>query len=73
MQGIPTAFLRQCELCGNDLDNRAEGVHQWTGGWVMNRKAGGGNAISCPERQDRWAHKHCVERLTYGQQHRLRL
>ncbi len=58
---VPERFRAQCELCGDQLDTRREGAHQWTAGWVMYRKGGGGHGISLPVRENRWAHGHCVE------------
>jgi hypothetical protein len=66
LAGVPTRFQGQCELCGNDLDTRENGVHQWTAGWVMQRAGGGGHGISLAERENRWAHAHCVDRATRG-------
>jgi hypothetical protein len=63
---IPARFQRRCELCSGILDNRVEGVHQWTSGWVKQREGGGGHGISLPQRVDRWAHLQCVEREVSG-------
>lgn len=63
---IPTRFRAACEFCGNELNTQAEGVHQWTAGWVMQRAGGGGHGISLPERSNRWAHRHCVENAIRG-------
>ena len=63
---IPSRFLRSCEFCNYELDNRQPGVHQWTAGWVMVREGGGGHGISLPQREDRWAHSHCVDRAIKG-------
>jgi len=63
---IPPRFLAACELCGLDLDIRLDGVHQWTAGWVMQRAGGGGHGVSLPQRESRWAHRHCVERSAAG-------
>jgi len=63
---IPSRFLMACELCGRALDTRAHGVHQWTAGWVMNRAGGGGHAVAVPQRENRWAHRYCVERKAKG-------
>ena len=63
---LPARFAAQCELCGDTLDTRRAGVHQWTAGWVMQRKDGGGHGISLPERTARWAHGHCVESASRG-------
>jgi len=64
---IPDRYKARCEFCEIELDTRAEGVHQFTSGWVMNRAGGGGHGISLPERANRWAHRQCVERATRGQ------
>jgi hypothetical protein len=69
LASIPARFRAPCALgCGHDLDTREAGVFQWTSGWVMNRQGGGGHGISLPERQARWAHRHCVERAVKGQE-----
>lgn len=68
-QRIPERRRRMCKLCSLELDIEAPGVHQWTAGWVMNRTGGGGHGISCPERKDLWAHRHCVDRETKGHTH----
>jgi hypothetical protein len=57
---IPERFRQPCDFCGQTLDTRAKGVHQWTAGWVEQRAAGGGHAISMPVRENRWAHGPCV-------------
>jgi len=63
---IPTAYASPCELCGEILDVRAVGVHQWTSGWVARREGGGGHGVSLPIRERRWAHRRCVEREAAG-------
>ena len=63
---IPPAYGTHCQLCGEPLDTRANGVHQWTSGWVMQRAGGGGHGISCPERADRYAHNDCVRKQAAG-------
>jgi hypothetical protein len=63
---IPTRFRAMCELCSTELNTQADGVHQWTAGWVMQRAGGGGHGISLPERSNRWAHRHCVENAVRG-------
>lgn len=63
---IPTRFRASCEFCGNELNTQAEGIHQWTSGWVMQRAGGGGHGISLPERSNRWAHRYCVENAIRG-------
>jgi hypothetical protein len=32
----------------------------------MQRDGGGGHAIACPERSNRWAHHHCVVNASRG-------
>lgn len=59
-------FRARCEFCGNDLDVRVEGVHQFVKGWVKNREGGGGHGISLPERENKWAHGDCIDRKTRG-------
>lgn len=64
---IPTRFCVRCELCGNDLDTRADGVYQAiASGWVMNRTGGGAHGVSLLVRADRWAHRYCVEERARG-------
>lgn len=63
---VPERFRSKCELCGNDLDIRADGVHQRTSGWVKNRSGGGGHGVSVPERENKWAHGYCVDNATRG-------
>ena len=65
---IPTRYLGTCELCGNELNTQAEGVHQWTSGWVLRRAGGGGHGISLPVRENRWAHRYCIENAGRGGQ-----
>lgn len=65
-QPIPARHRSTCEFCGEELDVRDTGVHQRTSGWVMIRAGGGGHGVSLPERENRWAHGHCIERLTKG-------
>ena len=61
-----SAHRTKCEICGDDLDIDAPGVHQWTCGWVMRREGGGGHGVSCAVRSNRWAHRYCVDRLARG-------
>ena len=68
---IPERFRAKCEFCGNDVDTRELGVHQYTRGWVKARSGGGGHGVSLAERENRWAHGHCVDREVYGNQGRL--
>jgi hypothetical protein len=63
---IPERYRAKCEFCPDPIDIRDEGVHQWTAGWVMQRAGGGGHGISCAVRENRWAHKKCVERESRG-------
>jgi hypothetical protein len=63
---IPTRFIAKCEFCPDEVDMRMDGVYQWTAGWVMQRKGGGGHGVSLPERANRWAHGWCIERKING-------
>jgi hypothetical protein len=63
---VPSAFCAKCEFCGNEIDTRAEGSHQYTSGWVKNRIGGGGHGISLAERKNRWACGYCVDRAAKG-------
>lgn len=63
---IPERLRATCEFCKRELNTQADGVHQYTRGWVKNRSGGGGHGVSLPERENRWAHGHCVDRLTSG-------
>ena len=63
---IPAAYAAPCDLCDEQLDVRAVGVHQWVAGWVMQRAGGGGHGISCPQRARRWAHGRCVTAAARG-------
>ena len=66
MKGVPSWRVAKCNYCGDELDTRAEGTHQWTSGWVMMREGGGGHGISLPQRKNLWAHGYCVERAVKG-------
>jgi len=63
---IPERFRSKCEFCGHELDIRADGVHQYTTGWVKNRVGGGGHGVSLPQRENKWAHGYCVDSATRG-------
>jgi hypothetical protein len=63
---IPTRFRARCEFCHFTVDTRLSGVYQWTAGWVMQREGGGGHAVSLPERSNRFAHGHCIDRQAQG-------
>jgi len=63
---IPLKRRATCELCEEVLDVQANGVHQWTAGWVKIRAGGGGHGVSCPVRSHRWAHGDCVTKLAAG-------
>ena len=67
LANVPARFRSSCEFCHHGLDTREAGVHQWTAGWVMNRRGGGGHGISLPKRENRWAHGWCIERAIRGQ------
>jgi len=67
---IPSRFQAVCEFCKGrygPIDTRAEGTHQFTSGWVMQRDGGGGHGISLPKRENRWAHRICVEEEIRGE------
>lgn len=66
LQPIPARHQATCEFCGLELDVRDHGVHQFVSGWVMNRAGGGGHGVSLPKRAPRWAHAHCVDRMSKG-------
>jgi hypothetical protein len=66
MMTTPERYRATCEFCKADLDVRVSGVYQRTSGWVMNRLGGGGHGVSLPERENRWAHGRCVERMSKG-------
>jgi len=66
MQGVPERFVARCELGGEEIDTRVEGVHQWMSGWVKQRDAGGGHGISCAVRENRWACSYHVDRAARG-------
>lgn len=63
---IPARFAAKCEFCGLELDTRAEGTHQWTAGWAMIRDGGGIHGLSLPKRENRWAHRQCVDKASKG-------
>jgi len=68
-QTIPTRFVAVCEFCKGrygPVDTRADGTHQFTSGWVMQRTGGGGHGISLAKRDNRWAHRICVETEVRG-------
>jgi hypothetical protein len=73
LANAPARFRGTCAFCNRDLDTREAGVHQWTAGWVMNRMGGGGHGVSLPQRENKWAHRHCVERAIKGQAQQERL
>lgn len=63
---IPERYRGRCAFCGNELDTREDGIHQYTTGWVKQREGGGGHGVSLPKRENRWAHGYCVDRATHG-------
>ena len=65
-KSVPVRFHGTCEFCQQILDVRAEGVHQYTKGWVKIRSGGGGHGISLPQRENKWAHGYCVDREVAG-------
>jgi hypothetical protein len=66
LPGVPTRFVAKCEFCPHELDTREPGSCQFTTGWVMNRSAGGGHSILLPKRENRWAHRMCIDRVIKG-------
>lgn len=67
LKGVPSQFVATCELDpSHEIDIRADGVHQFTSGWVMRRDGGGGHGVSLPERENRFACRYCVDRATHG-------
>ena len=61
MPYIPVRFRAHCEFCRDAIDIRQPGVYSWTSGWVKNRREGGGNAITLPERHGLYACGSCIE------------
>lgn len=70
---IPASRQAPCSFCGKTLDADAPGTYQWTAGWVMRREDGGGHAVSCPERFNRYACRSCVDRAIRGTLHQSSL
>lgn len=66
LRAVPERDRAICELCGEMLDTRLDGTHQWVSGWVKNRTGGGGHGISLAQRRNRWAHGACIDRATKG-------
>ena len=67
-ENVPERFRGRCwfNCAYPELDTRADGVYQFTTGWVKNRSAGGGNAIALPKRENKWAHSWCIDKATSG-------
>lgn len=63
----------KCEFCGVTLDVRATNVEQYMSGWVLNRSGGGGHGLSLPKRENRWAHRTCVDAIGRGSFRQARL
>ena len=63
---VPERFRTECHLCGDPIDTRKAGVHQWEEGWVENRRGGGAHAIRCVIKHQRWACKLCVDKHASG-------
>ena len=66
MMAVPQRFQAACEMCGDPLDIRKPGVHQFVSGWIENRKGGGAHAIRMAQRVQRYACKFCVDREMAG-------
>ena len=64
---IPQHQRAPCYYCKQELDSEALGTAQWTGGWVIKRRQGGGNAVALPQRQLIWACRYCVDRAIRGE------
>lgn len=64
---IPQRFLVNCTFCNDPIDIRRPGVYQLTTGWVKNRRAGGGNAVSLAEKLPQWSCTNCMEAKLKGQ------
>lgn len=58
---VPTRFQAICEMCGDAVDVRQEGVYRYTSGWVKQRGAGGGNAVTLSEKHNLWACGLCID------------
>jgi len=58
--------MAQCEFCKKYVDAMAYGTFRFVSGWEENRRAGGTHAISLPQRQDRFAHAHCIDKERRG-------
>ena len=70
---VPERYRSKCGLCGEEIDIREDGVHQFTSGWVKIREGGGGHGVSLPKRENRWAHGYCVDAETKGLLHQKAL
>jgi hypothetical protein len=57
-----------CHFCKEPLNPNRDNVHQYTCGWVKIRSAGGGHAVALPQRENLWAHTHCIERVPISAQ-----
>jgi hypothetical protein len=60
---IPARYRTKCEICQGLVDIRRDDgtICQFTSGWVMQRSGGGGHSIMRPKRENRWAHRRCVD------------
>lgn len=55
-----------CEFCGDPLEAGHWGTFRYVGGWEKSREAGGTNALSLREPQDRYACAACIDALRNG-------
>lgn len=64
---VPSRAQVLCEgRCGRMINIEADGVHQWTCGWVMRRAGGGGHGVSLAVRQQRFMCRMCLRDKVEG-------
>lgn len=63
---IPEHARALCAFCGLELNTKVEGVHQFSTGWVKNRSGGGAHGLSLQQRENKWAHSHCIDKEIRG-------
>jgi hypothetical protein len=56
-------YVTKCELCQRAINIRSPRTAQFLSGWALNRTGGGAHSVMLPKREDRWAHKECIERV----------